>query len=55
VCLGRPLISVKGKFRPVTLIGSSVDAPVGRGVLAPPAVVAVSLVMVNNVYKRVFI
>jgi hypothetical protein len=55
VCLGRPLISVKGKFRPVTLIGSGVDAPVGRGVLAPLAVVAVSLVTVNNIYKHIFI
>ena len=52
MCLGRPLISVKGKFRP----GSGVDAPIGRGVLAPLAIaVAVSLVIVNSVYKCVFI
>ena len=52
MCLGRPLISIKGKFRP----NSGIGAPIDRGVLAPLAVaIAVSLVIVNSVYKRIFI
>ena len=52
MCLGRPLISIKGKFRP----SNSIDAPIGRGVLAPPAItITASLVIVNSVYKRAFI
>ena len=55
VCLGRFLRSIKGIFRPVTPVGSSVDVPVGRGVLVPLASVVASLVTANNVYKRMFI
>jgi hypothetical protein len=55
VCLGRFLGSIRGIFRPVTLVGSSVDVPVDRGVLVPLASVTVLLVMANNVYKRIFI
>jgi hypothetical protein len=55
VCLSRFLKSIRGIFRPITLIGSGVDVPIGRGVLVPLASVATLLVIVNNVYKRIFI
>jgi hypothetical protein len=55
VCLGRFLGSIRGTFRPVTLVGSGVDMPMGRGVLVPPASVAILLVIANNVYKYIFI
>jgi hypothetical protein len=55
VCLGRFLESIKGIFRPITLVGSGIDIPVGRGVLVPSASVAASLVIANNVYKHIFI
>jgi hypothetical protein len=55
VCLGRFLGSIRGIFRPVTLVGSGINVPVGRGVLVSLASVAASLVMANNVYKRIFI
>jgi hypothetical protein len=55
VYLGRFLGSIRGTFRPVTLIGSSVDMSIGRGVLVPLASVVASLVMANNVYKHIFI
>jgi hypothetical protein len=55
VCLGRFLGSIRGIFRPITLVGSSVDVPIGRGVLAPLASVAVLLVIANNIYKYIFI
>jgi hypothetical protein len=55
VCLGRFLGSIRGIFRPITLVGSGVDMPMGRGVLVPLASVTTSLVMANNVYKRIFI
>ena len=55
MCLDRFLMSVGGIFRPVILVGSGVDVPVGRGVLVPLASVVASLVTANNVYKRMFI
>jgi hypothetical protein len=55
VCLGRFLGSIRGIFRPVTLVGSGIDVPIGRGVLVPLASVATLLVIANNVYKRMFI
>ena len=55
MCLGRFLGSIKGIFRPVTPVGSSVDVSIGRGVLVPLASIAASLVTANNIYKRMFI
>ena len=55
MCLGRFLGSIKGIFRPVTPVGSSVDVPISRGVLVPLASVVASLVTANNIYKRIFI
>ena len=55
MCLDRFLMSVGGIFRPVILVGSGVDVPVGRGVLVSPASVAASLVTASNAYKRTFI
>jgi hypothetical protein len=55
VCLGRFLGFIRGTFRPITLVGSSVNVPMGRGVLVPLASVAALLVIVNNIYKYMFI
>ena len=55
VCLGRFLESIRGIFRPIMLVGSGVDMPIGRGVLVPLASVTALLVMANNVYKHIFI
>jgi hypothetical protein len=55
VYLGRFLGSIKGIFRPITLIGSGVDVPIDRGVLVPLANIIALLVTANNVYKRIFI
>jgi hypothetical protein len=55
VYLGRFLGSIKGTFRPIILVGSSVDMPVGRGVLVPLASIAILLVIANNIYKYIFI
>jgi hypothetical protein len=55
VYLGRFLGSIKGTFRPVTPVGSGIDVPIGRGVLVPLASVAASLVIANNICKRIFI
>jgi hypothetical protein len=55
VYLGRFLGSIRGTFRPITLVGSSVDMPMGRGVLVPLASITASLVIANNVYKHIFI
>jgi hypothetical protein len=55
VCLGRFLGSIRGTFRPITLIGSSVNMPIGRGVLVPLTSVIILLVIANNVYKHMFI
>jgi hypothetical protein len=55
VCLGRFLGSIRGIFRPIILVGSSINVPVGRGVLVSLASVTASLVTANNVYKRMFI
>jgi hypothetical protein len=48
-------MSVRGIFRPVILVGSGVDIPVGRGVLVPSASVTTSLVIASNAYKHIFI
>ena len=55
VYLGCFLGSIRGTFRPIILVGSGVDMPIGRGVLVPLANVAALLVMANNVYKYMFI
>ena len=55
MCLGRFLGSIRGIFRPITLVGSGVDVPIGRGVLVPSASVATSLITANNIYKHMFI
>ena len=48
-------MSVRGIFRPVMLVGSSIDVLMGRGVLVPPANITTSLVTASNAYKRTFI
>ena len=53
--LGRFLGSIKGIFKPITLVGSGIDVPIGRGVLVSLASVATSLVIANNIYKHIFI
>jgi hypothetical protein len=55
VCLGYFLGSIRGTFRPITLVGSGVDMPIGRGVLVPLANIAALLVTANNIYKCIFI
>ena len=55
MCLGRFLGFIRGIFRPITLVGSSVDVPIGRGVLVPLASIIILLVIANNVYKHIFI
>ena len=55
VCLGRFLGSIRGIFRPITPVGSSIDVPIGRGVLVPLASVTALLVTANNIYKYMFI
>ena len=55
VCLDHFLGSIRGIFRPITLVGSSINVSVGRGVLVPLASITTSLVTANNVYKRIFI
>jgi hypothetical protein len=46
---------IKGTFRPITLVGSSVDMPISKGVLVPFVSITTFLVTVNNVYKYMFI
>jgi hypothetical protein len=55
VYLSRFLGSIKGIFRPVTLVDSGIDVPIGRGVLVPLASIATLLITANNVYKHMFI
>ena len=55
MCLGRFLGSIKGIFKPITLVGNSIDIPISRGVLVPLASVIILLVIVNNIYKYIFI
>jgi hypothetical protein len=49
------LESIRGIFRPVIPVGSGVDMPISRGVLVPLTSVTMSLVIANNIYKRIFI
>ena len=55
VCLGHFLRSIRGIFRPITLVGSGINMPIDRGVLVPLASVTTLLVTANNVYKHIFI
>ena len=55
MCLGRFLGSIRGTFRPITLIGSGVNMPISRGVLVPLANITALLITANNVYKYIFI
>ena len=55
MCLGRFLESIKGIFRPITLVGSSINVPIDRGVLVPLASIIALLITANNIYKRIFI
>jgi hypothetical protein len=55
VCLDYFLGSIRGTFRPITLVGSGINVPIGRGVLVPLASITILLVIANNVYKRIFI
>ena len=47
--------SIRGIFRPVTLVGSGIDVPIGRGVLVPLANITTLLITVNNICKYMFI
>jgi hypothetical protein len=55
VYLDRFLMSVRGIFRPIILVGSGIDMPIGRGVLVLLASVTTSLVTASNTYKHMFI
>jgi hypothetical protein len=48
-------MSIRGTFKPIILVGSGVDMPIGRGVLVPLASVTTSLVTASNTYKYIFI
>jgi hypothetical protein len=55
VCLDRFLGSIKGIFRPITPVGNGINIPISKGVLVPLANIIILLVIVNNVYKHIFI
>jgi hypothetical protein len=55
VYLGRFLGSIRGIFRPITPVDNSVNVPIGRGVLVPLASITTLLIIINNVYKCMFI
>jgi hypothetical protein len=55
VYLGRFLISIRGIFRPIMLVGSGIDVPTNKGVLVPLASITTSLITASNVYKHMFI
>jgi hypothetical protein len=47
--------SIRGIFRPITLVGNGVNVSINKGVLVPLASVTTLLVIVSNVYKHMFI
>ena len=53
--LGCFLGFIKGIFRPVTLVGSGINVLIGRVVLVPLANITILFVIINNVYKCIFI
>jgi hypothetical protein len=55
VYLDHFLGSIRGTFRPITLVGSGINMPISRGVLVPLASITTSLVIANNIYKYMFI
>jgi hypothetical protein len=55
VYLGHFLRSIRGTFRPIIPVDSSINILINRGVLVPLANITILLVMANNVYKRMFI
>ena len=55
MCLGRFLESIRGTFKPIILVGSGIDMPVGRRVLVPLTSIIILLIIVNNIYKYIFI
>jgi hypothetical protein len=55
VCLGYFLGSIRGIFRPIISVGSSIDVSIGRGVLVPLVSITALLVIANNIYKHMFI
>jgi hypothetical protein len=55
VYLGCFLRSIRGIFRPIILVDSNIDMPIGRGVLVPLASVTALLVTANNICKYMFI
>jgi hypothetical protein len=55
VCLDRFLMSIKGIFRPVILVGSGINMPIGRGVLVPLANITTLLITASNTCKHTFI
>jgi hypothetical protein len=55
VYFSRFLGSIRGIFRPITLVGSGVDVPINRRVLVPLVSIAASLITANNIYKYMFI
>jgi hypothetical protein len=48
-------MSIRGIFKPIILVGSGIDVPIGRGVLVPLASITASLVIASNAYKYMFI
>jgi hypothetical protein len=48
-------MSIRGIFRPIILVGSGVDMPIGRGVLVPLASITALLVIASNTCKYMFI
>jgi hypothetical protein len=48
-------MSIRGIFKPIILVGSSIDMFIGRGVLVPLANIAALLVIASNTYKYTFI
>ena len=55
MCLGRFLESIRGTFKPIILVGSGIDMPISRGVLVPLTNITILLIIVNNIYKHIFI
>jgi hypothetical protein len=48
-------MSIKGTFKPIILVNNSINILISKGILVPLANIIILLIIINNIYKYMFI
>jgi hypothetical protein len=48
-------MSIKGTFKPIILVNNSINILISKGIFVPLVNIIILLIIINNIYKYMFI